>query len=39
LVCPCFVLSKLSWHFKIEDLGKTLEAENIDNLVSKYVCQ
>ena len=31
-----FVLSKLSWHFTIADLGKTWIAENIDNLVSKY---
>ena len=30
-----FVLSKVSWHFTIADLGKTWVTENIDNLVSK----
>ena len=34
-----FVLSKISWHFTIAGLGKTWVAENIDNLVSKYICQ
>ena len=34
-----FVLSKLSWHFTIADLGKTWVTENIDNLVSKYIHQ
>ena len=34
-----FILSKLSWHFTIANLGKTWVAENIDNLVSKYICQ
>ena len=34
-----FVLSKLSWHFTIADLGKTWVTENIYNLVSKYIRQ
>ena len=34
-----FVLSKISWHFTIADLGKTWVSENIDNLVSKYIRQ
>ena len=34
-----FVLSKLSWHFTIANLGKTWVVENIDNLVSKYIRQ
>ena len=34
-----FVLSKLAWHFTIADIGKTWVADNIDNLVSQYVCQ
>jgi len=34
-----FVLSKLSWHSTIADLGKTWVTENIDNLVSKYIHQ
>ena len=34
-----FVLSKLSWHFTIADLGNTRVTENIDNLVSKYIRQ
>ena len=33
------VLSKLSWHFTIADLGKTWANENIDNFVSKYIRQ
>ena len=34
-----FVLSKVSWHFTIANLGKTWEAENLDILVSSYVHQ
>ena len=34
-----FVRSKLSWHFTIANLGKIWVAENIDNLVSKYIRQ
>ena len=35
-----FVLSKISWHFTIADLGKTwVVAENVDNVASKYVRQ
>ena len=34
-----FLLSKVSWHFTIANLGKTWVAENLDNLVSSYVCQ
>ena len=34
-----FVLSKLSWHFTIANLGKTWVAESIDNLVSKCIRQ
>ena len=34
-----FVLSKVSWHFTIANLGKTWVAENLDNLVSSYVHQ
>ena len=34
-----FCFSKLSWHFTIANLGKTWVAENIDNLVSKCICQ
>ena len=32
-----FVLSKVSWHFTIANLGKTWVVENLDNLVSSYV--
>ena len=34
-----FVLSKLSWHFTIANLGKTWVVENIDNLVASYLRQ
>ena len=34
-----FVLSKVSWHFTIANLGKTWVAEHLDNLVSSYVRQ
>ena len=34
-----FVLSKLSWHFTIANLGKRWVVENIDNLVACYLRQ
>ena len=34
-----FVLSKLSWHFTIANLGKTWVVENVDNLVTSYIRQ
>ena len=34
-----YVLSKISWHFAGTDLGKTWISENLDNIVSKYICQ
>ena len=34
-----FVLSKVSWHFIIADLGKTWVIENLDNIVSSYACR
>ena len=34
-----FVLSKLSWHFTIANLGKTWVVENIGNLVASYFRQ
>ena len=33
------MLSKLSWHFTVTDLGKTWISENLDNIVSKYIRQ
>ena len=33
-----YVLSKLSWHFTVTDLGKTWISENLD-IVSKYIHQ
>ena len=33
------VLSKISWHVTVTDLGKTWISENLDNIVSKYVRQ
>ena len=32
-----YVLSKLSWHFTVTDLGKTWISENLDNIVSQYI--
>ena len=32
-----FVLSKLSWHFTIVNIGNTWVAENIDNLDFRYI--
>ena len=34
-----FILSKISWHFTIADLGKSWVVENIDNVASKYILQ
>ena len=34
-----YVLSKLSWHLTVADLGKTWICENLDNIVTKYVRQ
>ena len=34
-----YVLSKISWHFTVTDLGKTWISENLDNIVSKYIRQ
>ena len=34
-----FVLSKLSWHFTVANLGKTWVVENINNLVASYLRQ
>ena len=34
-----YVLSKLSWHFTVKDLGKTWISETLDNIVSKYIRQ
>ena len=31
------ILSKLSWHLTVADLGKTWISENLDNIVTKYV--
>ena len=33
-----YVLSKAAWHFTIADLSKTWVIANLDNLVSKYIC-
>ena len=34
-----YVLSKISWHFTVTDLGKTWISENLDNIVSRYIRQ
>ena len=39
LLYHCYVLSKLSWHFTVTDLGKTWISETLDNIVSKYIRQ
>ena len=31
------ILSKISWHFAVTDLGKKWISENLDNIVSKYI--
>ena len=33
-----FVLSKISWKLTVADLSKTWVVENLDNIVSKYIC-
>ena len=35
----CYVLSTISWHFTVTDLGKTWISENLDNIVSKNILQ
>ena len=32
-----YVLSKISWHFIVSDMGKTWVIENLDNIASKYI--
>ena len=32
-----YVLSKISWHFTISDIGKTWVSETLDAIVSKYI--
>ena len=39
LLYDCHVLSKISWHVTVADLGKTWISENLDNIVTKYVRQ
>ena len=34
-----YLLSKISWHLTVADLGKTWISENLDNTVKKYVRQ
>ena len=34
-----YVLSKISWHLTVADIGKTWISENFDNIVTKYVRQ
>ena len=34
-----YVLSKISWHFTVTDLGKTWISENLDNIISRYIRQ
>ena len=34
-----YILSKISWHFTVTDLGKTWISENLDNIVSKFTRQ
>ena len=34
-----YVLSKISWHLTVADLGKTWISEHVDNIVTKYVRQ
>ena len=34
-----YVLSKISWHFTVAELGKTWISENLDNIVTKYFRQ
>ena len=39
LLCDRYVLSKISWHLTVADLGKTWISEHLDNIVTKYVRQ
>ena len=39
LLYHCYILSKISWHFTVTDLGKTWNSENLDNIVSIYIRQ
>ena len=32
-----YVLSKISWHFIVSDMGKTWVIENLDKIASKYI--
>ena len=32
-----YVLSKISWHFTVSDIGKTWVNEKLDNIVSTYI--
>ena len=34
-----YVLSKVSWHFTVTDLGKIWNSGTLDNIVSKYIRQ
>ena len=34
-----YVLSKISWHLTVADLGKTWISEHLDNIITKYVRQ
>ena len=34
-----YVLSKISWHLAVADVGKTWISEHLDNIVTKYGCQ
>ena len=34
-----YVLSKISWHLTVADIGKTWISENLNNIVTKYVRQ
>ena len=39
LLYHCYILSKISWHFTVTDLGKTWISENLDNSVSQFTRQ
>ena len=34
-----YVLSKISWHLTVADLSKTWVSENLNNMISRYICQ
>ena len=38
LLYDSYALSKISWHLTVTDFGKTLVSENLNNIVTKYVC-